>query len=235
MRERAIEVRGRQVRERARERARELEERVRVRQVRERYREVRERYREGWERPSRQVTRTRMPRELSLLISHEQKIEQEIQMLEQEAQAITRETQKLEQEKQETQTLKMILLWIRSGGKKALKHAEFDLEKRSVKPTGIIQHIEQLLELMKEEYYLHTQLEPHGPGTPGPGPTRGMSASLRERVSRVFKEILEEIPKHGNSELRHCILEDRLSNALDKILRLSSWTPSSTVGDKPTA
>ena len=50
----------------------------------------------------------------------------------------------IEQETQmlEPQTLKMILLWIRSGGKEALKQAEFDLEKRSVKPTGIIQHIE---------------------------------------------------------------------------------------------
>ena len=128
---------------------------------------------------------------------------------------VKQETQILEQEKEETQTLKKILLWIRCGGKRALKQAESDLEKRSIKPTGIIQHIEQLLEFMKEEC-LHTQLEPHDPG-PGPTP---------EEVSRVFEEFREDIPKHG---LLYCsILEDRLSNALDKILRLSSWTPSST-------
>ena len=120
----------------------------------------------------------------------------------------------------------MILLWIRNGGRKALEQAEFDLKKRSVKPNGIIQHIEQLLQLM-EEKCLH-QLEPHGPS---PEPTRSMSASLPEGVSRVFKDIREEI--RTLSELRHFILgehrlEERLSNALNKILRLSSWTPSST-------
>ena len=117
---------------------------------------------------------------------------------------------------QETQTLNMILLWIRSGGKKALKQAEFDLEKRSVKPTGITQHFEQLLELMKEEY-LH-QLEQ----------TQSMSATLLEGVLRVFKEIHEEIPRAKHGKLYCSILKERLSNALDKILRLSSWTPSST-------
>ena len=141
-----------------------------------------------------------------------------------------RETQMLEQE---TQTLNIILLWIRSGGKKALKQAEFDLEKRSVKPTDIMQYIEQLLELMKQEY-LHTQLEPQTSSNVVHCPD--LSASLREGASRVFKEIRvalrEEIPEliemEGNIELRHFILEGRLSNALDKILRLSSWTPSST-------
>ena len=132
--------------------------------------------------------------------SHEQEIEWETQT----------------QEKQE-QTLKRILLWIRSSGKEALKLAELDLEKRSVKPTGIIQHIEQLLELMEEES-LH-QLQSLG--------AEFITASLPEGVSRVFKEIREEI--HTISELRHFILgerrlEERLSNALDKILRLSSWT-----------
>ena len=136
-------------------------------------------------------------------------------MLEQENQML-----RSEQENQ-TRVLDMILRWIRRGGKKALKQAELELEKRSVKPTGIIQHIEQLLELMEEEC-----LHQHGPGT-----TRSMSAFLPEGVSRVFKEIREEIPTL--SELPHCILEERrleelLSNALDKILRLSSWTPSST-------
>ena len=105
----------------------------------------------------------------------------------------------------------LLYQWIRWDGKKALGQAEFDLEKRSVKPTDTLQHIEQLLELMKQEY-LNTQPDMAACGG----------------VSRVFKEIREEIPKHGTFELRHYILEERLSNALDKILRLSSWTPSST-------
>ena len=141
------------------------------------------------------------------------------------------EIQKLEQE---IQTLKMILLWIRSGGKKALfKQA---VEKRCVKPrraTDIMQHIEQLLESMEQEY-LH-QLDHQTSSNVVHGP--GLSASLREGVSRAFKEIrsqagivlCEEITKFlRNIEFRHYILEGRFSHALDKILRLSSWTPSIT-------
>ena len=105
----------------------------------------------------------------------------------------------------------LLYQWIRWDGKKALRQAEFDLGNRCLKPTDAMQHIEQLLELMKQEY-LDTELDVAALGV----------------VSRVFKEIREEIPTHGTFELRHCILEERLSNALDKILRLSSWTPSST-------
>ena len=205
-----------------------MQERESARREIERYRRLEER--------ERQVSPTKIfhsllmryyPQKIHALVTQmqaqeAQEIAREAQMLEQETQMLEQENQmlRLEQENQ-TRVLNMILRWIRRGGKKALKKAELELEKRSVKPTGIIQHIEQLLELMEEEC-----LHQHGPGT-----TRSMSAFLPEGVSRVFKEIREEIPTL--SELPHCILEERrleelLSNALDKILRLSSWTPSST-------
>ena len=68
---------------------------------------------------------------------------------------------------------------------------------------------------MEEECLHQLQRQPHGPG-------------LMSGVSRVFKEMIrEEIPTL--SELRHFILEEpglgkQLSNALDQILQLSSWT-----------
>ena len=115
--------------------------------------------------------------------------------------------------------MKMILEWIRDSGKGALKRAEQNLEKRRVKPTDIKQHIEQLLELMEQDYWL----DRHDTGI--------VWKTLASRKD-IFKEMLEEIPKliemEGNFGLRYFTLEAQLSNALDKILRLSSWTPSSS-------
>ena len=89
-----------------------------------------------------------------------------------------------------------------------------------VKPTDIKQHIEQLLKLMDKEYWLNR----HDIGT-------FWYRTLPSR-KKMFKEMLDEIPKligmDGNFGLRYFTLEGQLSNALDKILRLSSWTPSSS-------
>ena len=119
---------------------------------------------------------------------------------------------------QETQALEMILHWIRRGGKEALKRAEDVLD--NLKPTDIEQHNMQLLKLMEQEYW-RTQ-----------HPTlyrRGMSVLLRKEI---FKRMLEEIPKligmYRRFGLRNPTLETKFSTTLDKILRLSSWTPSST-------
>ena len=116
--------------------------------------------------------------------------------------------------------MEMILEWIRDSGKDALKRAEHNLEKRRVKPTDIKQHIEQLLKLMEQEYWLDRHdIDIYG---------------YKRLPSRkeTFKEMLEEIPKliemNGNFGLQHFTLEDQLSNTLNKILRLSSWTPSSS-------
>ena len=197
-RERAIEERARQVTRR--EETRELEKRVGVSHA-----SMKERLRQEMFRKERKSSRQVMPRETSGQIS------ESLLYISSHVKGIELGT---EEKKERKQTLEMILLWIRSCGKEALKQAEFDLEKRSVKPTGIIQHIEQLLELMEEECLHQLQRQPHGPG-------------LISGVSRVFKEIREEIPTL--SEIRQFILEEprlekKLSNALDQILRLSSWT-----------
>ena len=119
----------------------------------------------------------------------------------------------------EISEMEMIIEWIRDSGKDALKRAEHNLEKRGVKPTDIKQHIEQLLILMEQEYWLD-------------GHVIGVTDKTRPSCKELFKEMLEEIPKliemDGNFGLRYFTLEAQLSNALDKILRLSSWTPSSS-------
>ena len=114
----------------------------------------------------------------------------------------------------------MIKDWFLDSGRDALKRAEQNLEKRRVKPTDIKQHIEQLLKLMEQEYWL----DQHDIGI-----VWDMTLPFRKEL---FKEMLEEIPKlikvDRHFGLRYITLEAQLSNALDKILRLSSWTPSST-------
>ena len=214
----------------------EREKQERERAIQERERAIQERERAIQERETRrQLLQDSRRRSCALegsdmidAISRLQRLELEIEMLglKTERVMLEQETERLEQE---TQTLKMILSWIGYGGKNALKHAEYNLEKRCIKPTDIKQHIEQLLELMEQEY-LHTL-----PQT-SCIVRSSMSVSLRVNeglgVFRVFKEIREEMPKliemDGNFGLRYFTLEAQLSNALDKILRLSSWTPSST-------
>ena len=143
--------------------------------------------------------------------------EEGTQALEQKTKALEQETQALEQQ---TQALEMILHWVRYGdGKEALKRAEDVLD--NLKPTHIIeQHIMQLLKLMEQEYW-RTQ-DPTSP-------RQVMSVFLRKEI---FKMMLEEIPKligtHRRFGLRNPTLETKFSTTLDKILRLSSWTPSST-------
>ena len=116
--------------------------------------------------------------------------------------------------------MEMILDWVRDGGKDALKRAEQNLERRRVKPTDIKQHIEQLLKLMDQEYWLDRH---HIDSV--------WYKTLPSR-KKLLKEMLKEIPKliemDGDFGLRYFTLEAQLSNALDKILRLSSWTPSSS-------
>jgi hypothetical protein len=122
---------------------------------------------------------------------------------------------------QKTQALDMILDWFRHHGKEANKRAEYMLDKRRVNPTGtdIEQHIEQLLKLMEQEYW-----DQH----PRSLDCR-MSVFFREEI---FKTMHEEIPKligkHQKSGLRNPTLEAQFSTTLDRILRLSSWTPSTT-------
>ena len=118
----------------------------------------------------------------------------------------------------------MILHRIRRGGKEALKRAEYVLDERRVKPTDIEQHIEQLLELMEQEYW-YTQ---HSTSPCTDGPDGGMSISVHLR-KEIFKTMVKEIPKLIRfGFLRNFTIEARFSTTLDKILRLSSWTPSST-------
>ena len=122
--------------------------------------------------------------------------------------------------RQETRAMEMILHWVMHDGKKAFKRAEYVLEKRRVKHTNIEQDIKQLLELMEQEYW---RTHPTSRA-----PLRGVSVfSCKE----IFRTMLDEIPKlivmHQRLGLRYFTLEDQLSNSFDKILRLSSWTPSS--------
>ena len=152
-------------------------------------------------------------------------MKREIEVLEQETQAFELETAP----EQKTQALEMFLHWVRHGGKEALKRAEFVLDN-NLKPTGtqepthIEQHIRvtQLLELMEQEYW-HTAVTQH------PTSPRGMSVSSGKEI---FKTMREEIPQliemHQKFGLRNPALETKFSTTLDKILRLSSWTPSST-------
>ena len=135
--------------------------------------------------------------------------------LEQEIKAVEREIQGLEQETQ-------VLDWIRQSGKEALKRVENVLDSRD-KATHVGQHIEQLLWLMEQEYW-DTQ-----PQTSWiRDPDLSMSVSSRKEI---FRKMINEIPElivHRKFGLRNSTLEARFSTTLDKILRLSSWTPSST-------
>ena len=121
----------------------------------------------------------------------------------------------------EERGLEMIFEWVRDSGKDALKRAEYVLKKGKVKPTDTIkQHIEQLLKLMAQEYRLQ--------------PYKGNTYWYTTLFSReeIFREMLKEIPKligmHRSLGLRYFPREVQFSNTLDKIFRLSSWTPSST-------
>jgi hypothetical protein len=119
----------------------------------------------------------------------------------------------------------MIFTGLGVMAREANKRAEYVLDKRRVKPTDIEQHIEQLLELMEQEYW-HTQ---HSTSPRTDGPDGSMSVLLRKEI---FKTMYDEIPQlvgtHRTFGLRKPTLEAQLSTTLDKILRLSSWTPSST-------
>ena len=74
---------------------------------------------------------------------------------------------------------------------------------------------------MAQEYWLYR-------------PYIGITYWYRTLPSRkeIFMEMLEEIHKligmHRSLGLRYFTREVQLSNILDKILRLSAWTPSST-------
>ena len=119
-------------------------------------------------------------------------------------------------------SLEMFLKWFRDSGKDALKRAEYVLEKGRVKPeptATIEQHIEQLLEMMNKEYLLDQYHK--------------INRYLIWRPRKeVFGEMSEEIPKlvamYRSFDLQSPILVARFSTTLDKILRLSSWTPSVT-------
>jgi hypothetical protein len=139
---------------------------------------------------------------------------------------------------EELPAIEKIIHWIEHNGREALKHAENVIEKRGVKPTDIKQHIEQLLELMEQEY-CRTQ-HPSDPilsRTDGPDWCSSKRSSLSKSVPsngmilKSFRKMLEEIPKnigmHQRLGLRYFTLEAQLSNTLDKILRLSTWRPSS--------
>jgi len=110
----------------------------------------------------------------------------------------------------------IFLPWVMDDGKEALKLVEYVLEGHRVKPTDIKQHVEQLLKLMDQEYcqWLHNR-------TNRPLPSH----------EKIFKTMLEEIPKlvgmNQRLRLRYYITPGA-QLSLDKILRLSSWTPSST-------
>ena len=119
---------------------------------------------------------------------------------------------------QEIQALEMIFHWVGHDGKEALKRAEYVLDERRVNPTHIEQHFKQLLELMEQEYW-HTQ-PPQWPW------------DIVTLHKEIFKTMLKEIPiligMHQRFGLRNFTIEARLSTTLDKILWLSSWTPSNT-------
>jgi hypothetical protein len=129
---------------------------------------------------------------------------------------------------QENCAMEILLHWIEHDGKKALKQAESILEICRVKPTNIKHHIGQLMEFMEEEYWCtqHTLSRAYGPDWR----LSVHSANTNKTILRSFRTIREEIPKligmHQTLGLEYSSLEAQLS--LDKILRLSSWTPSST-------
>ena len=123
---------------------------------------------------------------------------------------------------QDIEALELILDWVRRSGMGALKRAEYVLDGRRVKPTDIEEHIKQLLELMEQEYWSNPCLTSPRAGDP----------DIMHLFKEIFKTMLEEIPTligmHRNFGLRNFTIEARFSITFDKILRLSSWTPSST-------
>ena len=144
--------------------------------------------------------------------------EQEGQALEQWARALEEETQALEREtralEEETRALEMIIHWVNGG---AFKRAEFKLDH--TKPTHIEQHTMELLELMEQEYWLIQH----------PTSPRGMSVLLPKKIFKTMrKEIPNLIGEHRRFGIRDFTIETKFSTTLDRILRLSSWTPSST-------
>ena len=151
-------------------------------------------------------------------IDYRLQLEREIQAMEGESQALEEETQALEQE---AQALEMILHWVTRCGKEVLERAEYMLDElnecrvRPIQDTK--QFIKKLLELMEQDYW-RTQ-----------HPTLLRTVPL---LKKIFKTMLEEIPKligiPGSLALQCFTLEAQLSNALDEILQLSTWTPPST-------
>ena len=125
--------------------------------------------------------------------------------------------------RQETQVMEMILHWVRYRGKEALKWVEYILEKCRVKPTDIEQHIEQLLKSVDKQYWDDQPQSLYVAGIHW-----SLTVSSHEEN---FKTMLKEIPKligmHQRLGLWYFTLEAQLSNILNKILWLSSWTPSS--------
>ena len=120
----------------------------------------------------------------------------------------------------ETQALERFFDWVRRGGMEALERAECVLDERKVKPTDIEQHTKQLLALMEKEYWISKHC------------TVCLCFVPVALIKEIFKTMLEEIPKligmHQRLGLRNFTIEARFLIAFDKILRLSSWTPSST-------
>jgi len=142
-------------------------------------------------------------------------LKEEIQSLKEEIRSLEKEIRSLEEE---TRALEMFLPWVMDGGKEALKLVEdYVLEGRRVKPTDINQHVDRLLKLMDQEYCQWQWL--HNRNRPLPS------------HEKIFKTILEEIPKlvgmHQRLRLGYYFTPG-FQLSLDKILRLSSWTPSST-------
>ena len=125
------------------------------------------------------------------------------------------------------QALEMIIHWVRRDGMEAIEQAQSVLDTS----RGVDKRLfNQLLELMEEKYYGDTLHSPHING-----PRLDSSLALRQ----IFNTMRNEIPKllcqfhdqglgFGSESLRDPTLEANFSTTLDKILRLSSWTPSNT-------
>ena len=175
-----------------------------------------------WEWLKGVVRRRAQGQEIQALREKKRALEEETRALEEETRAMEEETQALEEEirplEEETRALEMFLPWVKNDGKEALKRVEYVLEKRRVKPTDIKQHVEQLLKLMDQEYcqWLHNL---------------NNCGTLLPSHEKIFKTMLEEIPKQVGMDQRlrlRYYITPGAQLSLDKILRLSSWTPSGT-------
>ena len=153
----------------------------------------------GWETRALAQERTLAQETLLLRVK--------IRALEEKIRALEEEILALEEENRVLDNFRFNNLY---DVKDALKWADCVLEGGRVKPTDIKQHLEQLLKLMDNGFWL--------------------KHSIPSSHNKILKAMLEEIPKligmHQRLGLRYHSLEAQLS--LDKILRLSSWTPSST-------